>query len=321
MISKINNIINNYKVYSYKIQNCNEPLNINKKVKEIYIINLKSSIIRRKYICTLMGKVGINFTLVVVNKITDDINSELNSLNILTKSELGCLLSHLWCLNNIIHKKHKNAIIFEDDIILHKNFLTLFDNIYSPNFDFLLLGACDFSFSSMHKSNVINNLYTISKQSLKVYGAHANYYSLNGAIKMFNLHMHLFKENGKISFFDKYNKTMLEFFKGTSYICYPNLVVSDISTSNLHHKYPFFSVQEKNYYQKCFINFSFNEYHFIYLNLLEKRYKIEKQDTYEIYINRILYYHFFNKEYINNIKKRLDFDFFTIKELQYIMKI
>lgn len=321
MITNINNIINNYKVYSYKIQNCNEQSNINKKVKEIYIINLKNNIIRRKYICTLMAKVGINFTLVIVDKITDQINVELNNLNRITKYELGCLLSHLWCLNNIIFKKQKNAIIFEDDIILHKNFLTLFDNIHSDNFDFLLLGACDFSFTSMHKYNVLNNLYTVTKQSTKVYGAHANYYSLKGAMKMFDFHINLFKENGEISFFDKFNKPMFEYFKGTSFICYPNLVVSDISTSNLHHKYPFFSIQEKNYYQKCFINFSFQDYHFIYLNLLEKRYKIEKQDTYEKYINRILYYNFFNKEYINNIKQRLDFDFFTITELQYIMHI
>jgi GR25 family glycosyltransferase involved in LPS biosynthesis len=321
MITNINNIIDNYKVYTYKIQNSNELSNINIKVKEIYIINLKKNIIRRKYICSLMEKMGINFTLVIVDKISDQINNELNKFNIITKSELGCLLSHLWCLNNIIKNKNKNAIIFEDDIIFHKNFMTLFNNIYSNNYDFLLLGACDFNFSSIHKYNILNNLYTITNQSTKVYGAHANYYSLNGATKMFNLHINLFKENGKVCFFDKFNKKMLEYFKGTSFICYPNLVVSDISTSNLHHKYSFFSIQEQNYYQKCFINFSFNEYHFIYLNLLEKRYKIEKKDTYESYINRILYYNFLNNDCINNIKKRLDFDFFTIKDLQYIMDI
>ena len=67
-----------------------------------------------------MKKYGINFTLVLVDYVPNSIyNTIYNADKIrITKEELGCCLSHLWCLNNVIINKCKNAIIFEDDIIL-----------------------------------------------------------------------------------------------------------------------------------------------------------------------------------------------------------
>jgi GR25 family glycosyltransferase involved in LPS biosynthesis len=317
MINKIKNIIDNYKVNIYNIVNSNnnELSFINTNIAKIYVINLKTNIMRRNYIYVLMKKFSINYTLIIVDKISENINTELNYNKTITKSELGCLLSHLWCLNDIIKNKYINAIIFEDDIIFHKKFISLFANIFSTKHNFLLLGACDFSFNSLHQHNVLNNLYQINKKAIKVYGAHANYYSLSGATKMFELHT----KKDMISFFDKIYQQIFEYFKDSAFICYPNLVVSDISTSNLHHKYPLFSIAEKNYYSKCFVNFNFNDYHFIYLYFLEKKYPINSKDTYESYINRILYYYFHNRENINKIKKRLDTTFFTSNDLNIIM--
>ena len=40
--------------------------------------------------------------------------------------EVGCYLSHMWCLNDIIKNNIKNAIIFEDDIVVRKNFENLY---------------------------------------------------------------------------------------------------------------------------------------------------------------------------------------------------
>ena len=95
----------------------------------------------------------------------------------LKKSEIGCCLSHLWCLDKIIEKKMKNAIIFEDDIIFHKNFENMFYNLFSKKkYDFLLLGACDFNFSKKNFKHLNKGIYKPDKTSTKVYGAHANYY-------------------------------------------------------------------------------------------------------------------------------------------------
>jgi len=313
----IMDLINLYQVKTIDVINSdsNNISFINNNVEKIYVINLINNTTRRNYINVLMNKYGINFTFIIVDKIKESINKYFNKEDIITKSEFGCLLSHLWCLNDIKTNKYKNAIIFEDDIIFHKDFINLFKNIYSIKYDFLILGACDFNFVSIHQYKVKNNLYVINEKANKVYGAHANYYSQKGATIMLDLHI---KDN-KLCFFDKNYKKMFQIFKNTAFICYPNLVVSDISTTNLHHNYPFFSIAENNYFKKCFIDFNFTDYRYICLSILENKYPIENKDTFESYINKILYRHFFNQDKINKIKKRLDMSFFTINDIKNIM--
>jgi GR25 family glycosyltransferase involved in LPS biosynthesis len=311
---EIKNILNKYRVNIYKITNKFNNFSIlNQHIENIYVINLKNNILRRNYIIRLMKKFKINFHLVIVDKIEDNIYSCLN--NECTKEEIGCTLSHLWCLNNLITSKSKNGIIFEDDIIFHKNFDNLFINTFKKEHDFLLLGACDFSFSTLHKDNVKNGLYTIHPEAKKVYGAHANYYSLNGAKKMFDIKVN------NLSFFDKDYFLMFQYFKESAFICYPNLVVTDISTTNLSHTYNFFSLSEINYYNKCFVNFSFTDYHFIYLDILKnKNTKINEKETYKSYIEKILYSYFYNKEHSEEIAKRLDLSLFNIEDLKCMIQ-
>jgi glycosyl transferase family 25 len=311
----INTILNNYRLKLIDIKNTENEKFINETISKIYVINLKKDRIRRNYIKVIMKKYNINFTFVKVYEIDNDTYHLLNEKNLLTRGEVGCMLSHLWCLRDIIQHNYKNAIIFEDDIIFHKHFHSLFEKIYNSKYNFLILGACDFSFNSMNKYNVINNLYVPNKNSKKVYGAHGNYYSLLGAKKMFEI------RTMNISFFDKDYYYMFEYFKDSSYICYPNLVVSDISTTNLEHRYPFFSIEEKNYYEKCFTNFHFKHYHFIYLCILieNKHITIEDTDDYESYMRKIIYVTFFNSNYANKIFKRITKKFFTINDIKYIL--
>jgi len=315
------NVFNNYKAKTYYIQNnvTNEINYISTKVKQIYVINLKKDVVRRKYICILMKKYNLNFTLVVVDKIDNFLFNTFNRNGSLTRGEIGCCLSHLWCLQNVIVNKYENAIIFEDDIIFHKDFHTLFENVFCKgmDYDFLMLGACDFSFSSLHYKNVTNSVYRMDSSAKKVYGAHANYYSLAGAKKMFELKTNF----DHFSFFDKDYWPMFEMFPKSAFICSPNLVVSDISTTNLDHEYPFFSVQENNYYQKCFLDFQFYNYHFIYLDLFVKNkdVKINDNDNYKSFITRVLQQTFFNEEKVFAIKSRLSLDFFTWKEICFLM--
>lgn len=315
-------LINSYNVKIINVENSLTNLSfINTAVEKVYVINLINNTIRRNYMNVLMNKYGINFTFIIVDKINEKINKIINNKNIITKSELGCLLSHLWCLNDIKKNKYKNAIIFEDDIIFHKDFINLFKNVFSIKHDFLLLGACDFNFTSIHQFNVQNNLYVINENAKKVYGAHANYYSYKAASEMLDMHININNSESEICFFDKNYSKMFQIFKNSAFICYPNLVVSDISTTNLHHRYPFFSIAENNYFHKCFVDFNFSDYRYICLSLLDKKYPIEKKDTFESYINKILYLHFFNQDKINKIKNRLEMSFFTINDLKMMMSI
>jgi len=310
-------IVKNYNVTETNIVNTKNPKFINRVVDKIFVINLKKDVLRKNYIIVLMQKYKINFTLITVEKINIELYQKISINADITIEESGCLVSHLWCLNNIIKNKHKNAIIFEDDIIFHKQFHSLFKRIYNPTYDFLLLGVCDFSFANINKSNVNNNLYIPHKTSINVYGAHANYYSLKGAKKMFDLKIK------NPSFFDSDYHSMFQYFINTSFICCPNLVVSDISTTNLSHTYPFFSIYEKNYYDKCFVNFKFNDYNFIYLDIIHKNKDIQvlENDTFETYMTKIIYYTFYDREKELNVKNRLALDFFTIDDIKHIQNI
>ena len=113
---------------------------------------------------------------------------------------------------------------------------------------------------------------------------------------------------------------MFDFFKTSAFICYPNLVVSDISSTNLKHVYNLFSIAEFNYYLKCFIDFSFVDYHFIYLSLLNSNnIEINNNDTYKTYLRKVIYSYFYNNEKSNRIINRIDSTLFTINELKYIL--
>lgn len=309
-------MVKNYKVKIINILN-NKESEINKRVDKIYVINLSEDIIKRNYIITIMKKYGINFTLVIVDHISYETLVELETKLSISLNEFGCCISHLWCLYQIIYKKYKNAIIFEDDIILHKDFEKKFINIYEKNhnIDFLLLGAHDYNFSKFNYKNVKDNIYKPTSNKKKnynnLYGAHANYYSLKGAKRMFYI------RTSEIDFFDKEYMLMFDYFPD-SFVCYPNLALANISESTLGHERNILSYSEKDYYNECFIDLNFNNYNFIYVNLLKNINYIYSSDDYETlterYLNETL-----GKEKLPFVKKRLVMDFFTINDIMNIL--
>jgi GR25 family glycosyltransferase involved in LPS biosynthesis len=319
-MDNLKNILFNYKVKLININN-NKNSIINEKIQKIFVINLLEDSLQRNYIITIMNKLNINFTLVIVNKVLDKDYQDLCPKKHISKEELGCCLSHLYCLNYIIKNNIKNSIILEDDVIFHKKFVKEFTKIDLNNCDFLLLGAHDYSFSSLNYLHVQkNNLYHPDTNSNCLFGAHANYYSWVGAKCMFEIRSSL------ISFFDKEYMLMFQHFENTSFICYPNLIVTDVSKSHLNHSKHLFSMEEIDYYKKCFIQFDFNNYHFIYLDLLLDIKKIKKEEkeifsSYENYIEYSLQKnpHLSSRpEYITLIKNRFSMDFFNLLDIKNI---
>ena len=305
-------LIDKYKVKVINIEN-NKNTAINSKVDKIYVINLLENEINRNYILILMKKYNINFSLVIVEKVTDEMYQLVKKTLNISKSELGCSLSHLWCLNNIIKNSYKNAIVFEDDIIFNKKFTKTFLEIIKKNYDFLLLGACDFNFASNNYKAVKSGQYYPSSFS-KLYGAHSNYYSLAGAKKMFEI------KTNNFSFFDKDYNLIFNEFNNSSAVCYPNLVACDISKSDINHTYKLLSLTEKYYYDKCFDKFSFKHYNFIYINLLKNsEINYNKFDNYEKYIDCVLYNYFYDEEKIQLIKNRLDVNFFNMEDIKALL--
>jgi len=308
-------ILKLYKVKLVYIKNV-ATSDLNERVEQIYVINMIQDVRKRNYIIILMKKYGINFTLVLVDYLPNSVYNTIYNTNTLrlSKEELGCCLSHLWCLNQVIINKYKNAIIFEDDIILHKHFITRFIKIYAtnPNIDFLLLGAQDQLFSTINHKHVNKGLYKPEKPCAQLYGAHANYYSLNGAKFQYDI------RSASISFFDKEYGMLFNHFK-ESYVCSPNLAVANITSSALNHTRPITEDIEGEYYNRCFLNFNFNHYNFLYVNLLNNT-VLKKSDNYKTFTENYLYEYFHDFNKIEIVQNRLVMNFFTLDDIQCILK-
>jgi GR25 family glycosyltransferase involved in LPS biosynthesis len=328
-IQHIITILDNYKVHlTFYKSNQERKSILNDCSDNIYVINLKNDQIRRNYIKTLFKKLNIEYTLVVVEPISDEVFSLLRCVEKqLSKSEVGCSLSHLWCLKHIIQNKYKGgAIIFEDDIVVHKNFESMFERLFNEkHFDFLSLGACDFDFFDINYKNVNNGLYQpCLHNSKKCYGAHANYYSLNGAKYIFKLKSLFF------SFFDNNFSNIFKHFNRTAFITYPNLFVTELTTSNINHKYHFYSSNESYFYSNCFIDFQFQDYRFLYLCMIQKLVEYYERNKTKLEINnRNIYQLLYNtlddipieEEKKVSLIKRIDLEFFTCKDIQRIIDV
>jgi GR25 family glycosyltransferase involved in LPS biosynthesis len=317
-------IFNNYKIFS-KIYVNNDSSNINKiNNLEIYIINLRNNITRKKYIEIIMKKKNINYNLITVNfpKSTNEINELLKKKNI-KFNELGCLLSHLWCLNDYMTRNTNNyLLILEDDIVFHNDFHDLFNKIYNTiindNIDFLMLGASDMYFAKTNSKVVSKekNIYKPISKCHYLLGAHANIYNKNVAEFFFK-----FKINNCESFDYNYDVIFKNF---NAYICCPNLVCAELSTSNLNHYDSRNLKKKQDYYYLCFNNFNFNDYHFLFLCFFTKLQNIviNDEDTVKDIIYKLLV-NFFNKnsQYIEYYKNKMDYNFYSKEDILYLMNL
>lgn len=301
--------LESYKFMNIKINNKNNVKKLNEVVKQIYVINLYEDAYKRNYIYELFKKYNIDYNLIIVDRVDKTLYAKLCNDKKISESELGCCLSHMWCLLDILKNNYENAIVFEDDVILSKNFIESFLSIYkkNPKLDFLMLGAHDYNFSKEHFKNVKNNLYRPNYNCRHLYGAHANFYSLNGAKKMFYIRA------TNLSFFDNEYNLLFDSLPN-SYICYPNLAISNVSESKINHEKDFLSKTEIVYYSMCFSNINLNDYNILYINLLDLNI-LKNDDTLESFVERCLLFKFNDINKVNIIKQRFTFDFFTIKDV------
>lgn len=305
--------IKDYKFLNIKITNTKDYTKLNNVVRKIYVINLYEDLHKRNYIYLLFKKYNINYNLIIVDKIDKAIYDKLCKDKHISQSELGCCLSHMWCLLDILKNNYDNAIIFEDDIILSKNFVSDFLSVYdaNPKLDFLMLGAHDYNFSREHYKNVNNRLYKPNKNCRNLFGAHANYYSKNGAQRMFYIRA------TNLSFFDNEYNLLFDSLDN-SYICYPNLALSNITESKINHEKLILSKSEIGYYSLCFVNINLNNYNVMYHNLLDIS-LLKKDDNVETFIERCLQYRINDTEKVKLIKQRFSFTIFTLDDIKTII--
>jgi GR25 family glycosyltransferase involved in LPS biosynthesis len=141
--------------------------------------------------------------------------------------EMGCLISHYKIIEDAIDKKYKSILVFEDDAIFHKEFSTRIKILEElPPWDVLLLGCSELKFKTIKKELVGKKYYKPTHSS---YGAFAY------AIKD-----HIFKELLEEYKNFKYpaDVNLMKIFKrNKAYILYPNLVIANLTDSNIRPAY------------------------------------------------------------------------------------
>ena len=302
------------KKYTHDPQNNNH---INQYVDTIYVINLASNPVRRHYIKLMMEKMKINYTIIVVQKIHKNVYRYLQNDTKISIGEMGTYLSHMWCLRDAINNDYKKFIILEDDILFHKQFHTLFKQIVSKEYDFLMLGASHFNRDANYYKPK-NKVYMPSFDVLRgnLLGAFAILYTNKSATFVYELR----KKN--ITFFDYDLYTIFKQFRKSSGICYPNLIAADISHSNLNHA---FSITKHTYYKKCYDTFNFQDYHFTYIDMFIK-YKFNNRKHLKTTQKKALIYlllNFFNNngDLVKDHIKLLDWDLFSLDEINTLVEL
>ena len=125
----------------------------------------------------------------------------------------------------------------------------------------------------------------------------------------------------KLSFPHIYNTQSKKF---NAYICCPNLICAELSTSNLNHYDSRNLKKKQDYYYLCFNNFNFHDYHFLFLCFFTKLENIiiNDEDTTEDIMYKLLV-NFFNNnsEYIEYYKNKMDYNFYSKEDILYLMGI
>jgi len=280
------NIIKNYypTIINYNNGGINDNILNN---YPIFVINLKDNVERRNYINYLMSTMKINYNLVMVDKIDNDSYSKMGNKNIKTdNNKLGCVISHLFCIKLCIDSNYNKFIIFEDDIIFHKRINELCTlELLNIDFDMIMLGACDFNLNHnkqmVHKN--FSDLY-IYKPTRQALGAHANIYTLSFAKTLYD-----YKIKPPVVEFDSDFKRFYQ--KHNIYVCMPNLVVCELSTSNLNH---YFGYNNSTKYNMNIIinifpeNFTYKDYKYItihFINYVKENYNFKHEFTLNEIVN------------------------------------
>lgn len=318
---------------------------------EIYVINLRSNTLRRKYMELVLKKMEINYHLVVVDFLNPKRVQPIDIPSAPTLNEKGCLLSHMWCLHDYLERKKEkeepvcpHLLLLEDDVVFHKQFHTLFDHVYDSlcrfpkeskdndndnndnndnKADFIMLGALDYYYSSTHCHNVLAHVPAYQpKQYKRILGAHANLYTPQSAYTW------LQRKRDYPESIDYGYDTLFTAYRG--YICAPNLICTEMSTSNLNH---FGFLYNEQHYKLCFTRVHLKDYHYLFLQCFMYSTSlplhmnkdttdeiIEEQNQVKAILADLYANYVGNRKYPMDYLHEMDVDFFTLEDIVFLLQ-
>ena len=208
---------------------------INKYLNKVIVINLESNNIKRKYIKFLLDKLKINFELLIITKIPNELyDLFLSKTNILiSKNDLMDILSFLLALRCAIKSKFNEFMILKDNCYFHKKFHFFMNDILNENqHSYLIWG------------NKLN-------KTIKTFAFLGRDYS---AKKIFKNIPILVKQ-----------KKINEIFLDEKKLCKKKFIISHTNFCDTNN-----DINVIEFYKNQKLNISLKNYHFIYLNIFEK---------------------------------------------------
>ena len=153
------------------------------------------------------------------NYLTDE---ELRKYNKINKYEVGCVLSHYAIISDAKKNNYKKILIFEDDILITEDFHQLFNNKISKinNWKLFYLGATQWQWGDVE---FINDFY---------YANHSDG-TFAYAIDCSMYDEILGTENIRSKPIDYMLWDLQKKYYKQCYICFPNLIISDVSNSDI----------------------------------------------------------------------------------------
>ena len=234
-------------LYKYSlIYDPNEISELNNIANHVYVINLEKN--NEKFYKMLLKlkklKIKAEFIRVELLKnnkkfmtLFNQIKSKDN-LKIQNPGELGCKYSHLICLKDAIKMKYQKIAIFEDDLFFCKNFnenILKRKNLFENN-DFVYFGASQWNWANIKLDNKLN--FYKARRTCGTFGLYfkSNIFNiLQNLIENYNFKIDitlwaLYSKELKI------NNKKEELFKNKSIVLKPNLVIADVTTSDIREK-------------------------------------------------------------------------------------
>lgn len=205
---------------------------VNSYFDKIYCINLERRLDKWIKVKKEFDKYKLNvsrFSAIDGNDLRCEVESagsveEMSAQGLIeNKNALGCLLSHLNVIQDAKLNGYKRILVFEDDVFLCKNFLSEIKRIQEIDWKLLYLGCSQFNWKEI---KVCKGCY-LSNDSYGTFAYALNIDAYDEIISMLNSR----KKSVDNLMIDFQSKNV-----GVCYTIYPNIVVSDVTGSDIRRK-------------------------------------------------------------------------------------
>lgn len=244
----------------------NHPSSLNT-LPPMYVITLRGDVFRRSHVSFLMARHHLSHTMVVVDRPCSPVPSPFQNTG-----EWGCYRSHLWCLSDAIGRGYETFIIFEDDILLHREFparlQTVCNTMRAQHLDMVMLGSCDFNLKhNLTRLDPNARMYRPERAAL---GSHATMYTGAFAADLVRLKQQTPRPYDE-GFQELYDSRRIA-------VCYPNLVICELTTTNIGHNFsPLVPRRYNSYLSRCFSGrLDYAQYDMFFVKFLEFVYHHEE---------------------------------------------